>query len=97
MPNLDVMDDETRLHRTAVAQVFAFILQALHVGPLPLSWHDKAATLDTCAVEYDDVLRNIPATVHKEPAASPYKRSVGRASSAPPSGLALAATNRKLI
>jgi hypothetical protein len=31
VPNLDVLDDddETRLHRTAVAQVFAFILQAL--------------------------------------------------------------------
>lgn len=74
VPNMDVMDaDETKLHRTAVAQVFAFILQALRVGPPPLSWHDKAATLDTWAVEYDDVLRNIPETVRKEPVASPYK------------------------
>ncbi|KAG9252898.1 uncharacterized protein F5Z01DRAFT_682434 [Emericellopsis atlantica] len=34
IPKLDVMeDDETRLHRTAVAQVFAFILQALRSRP----------------------------------------------------------------
>jgi hypothetical protein len=73
VPNLDVLDDdETRLHRTAVAQVFVFILQALRVGPPPLSWHDEAAGLDTWAVEYDDVLRNIPATVRKDPRASPY-------------------------
>jgi hypothetical protein len=33
MPNLDVLgDDETRLHRTAVAQVFAFILQTLRLS-----------------------------------------------------------------
>jgi hypothetical protein len=74
VPNLDVLDDdETRLHRTAVAQVFAFTLQALRAGPPPLSWHDGVADLKTWAVEYDDVLRNIPATVRKEPRASPYK------------------------
>lgn len=34
VPNSDVMDDdETRLHRTAVAQVFAFTLQALRANP----------------------------------------------------------------
>ena len=39
IPKLDVMDDdETRLHRTAVAQVFAFILQALRSRPPPESW-----------------------------------------------------------
>ncbi|PNY19708.1 Uncharacterized protein TCAP_07480 [Tolypocladium capitatum] len=76
VPNLDVMDDdETRLHRTAAAQVFAFILQALRARPPPESWHDEAERLDTWAVEYDDVLRNIPATERKrkEPRASPYK------------------------
>ncbi|KAM0271972.1 hypothetical protein ACHAQH_008858 [Verticillium albo-atrum] len=76
VPNLDVLDDdENRLHRTAVAQVFAFILRALRATPPPLSWHDKAAGLDTWAVEYDDVLRTIPETVRKgkEPRASPYK------------------------
>jgi hypothetical protein len=74
VPNLDVLDDdEIRLHRTAVAQVFAFTLQALRVEPPPQLWHDKAEGLDTWAVEYDDVLRDIPATVRKEPPASPYK------------------------
>ncbi|KAF4883432.1 hypothetical protein CGCF415_v015742 [Colletotrichum fructicola] len=51
VPNLDVLDDENRLHGTAVAQVFAFILQALRAEPPPLSWHDAAAVLDTWAVE----------------------------------------------
>ena len=76
VPNLDVIDDdETRLHRTAVAQVFAFILQALRTRPPPESWHDEAERLDTWAVEYDDILRNIPATERKpkEPHDSPYK------------------------
>ncbi|KAF3768287.1 hypothetical protein M406DRAFT_272859, partial [Cryphonectria parasitica EP155] len=76
VPNLDVMDDdETRLHRTAVAQVFAFILQAVRASPPPESWHDEAARLGTWAVEYDDILRNIPETERKpkEPRASPYK------------------------
>ncbi|KAH8759304.1 hypothetical protein F5883DRAFT_426690, partial [Diaporthe sp. PMI_573] len=76
VPNLDVLDDdENRLHRTAVAQVFAFILQALRARPPPQSWHDAAADLDTWAVEYDDVLSKIPETVRKgkERRASPYK------------------------
>ncbi|KAK3991250.1 hypothetical protein QBC44DRAFT_323911 [Cladorrhinum sp. PSN332] len=74
VPNLDVQDDENKLHRTAVAQVFAFILQALRAAPPPLSWHDAAAGLDTWAVEYDVVLSKIPASVLKDKKnASPYK------------------------
>ncbi|KYK54018.1 hypothetical protein DCS_05968 [Drechmeria coniospora] len=76
VPGLDVMDDdETRLHRTAVAQVFAFTLQALGEEPPPAAWHDKAEALGTWAVEYDDILRNIPLSERKrkEPRASPYK------------------------
>ncbi|KAK0630868.1 hypothetical protein B0T17DRAFT_607648 [Bombardia bombarda] len=76
VPNLDVRDDdETRLHRTAVAQVFAFILQSLRAEPPSQVWHDAAATLDTWAVEYDDILSRIPETVRKgkQPRASPYK------------------------
>ncbi|PKS11157.1 hypothetical protein jhhlp_002918 [Lomentospora prolificans] len=66
VPSLDVKDDdETWLHRTAVAQVFAFILQALRATPPPQSWHDEAEKLDTWAVEYDDILKAIPATVRK--------------------------------
>jgi tRNA A-37 threonylcarbamoyl transferase component Bud32 len=74
VPSLDVMEgDEARLHRTAVAQVFAFILQALRADSPPQSWHDAAEKLEIWAVEYDDVLRNIPETVRKERPASPYK------------------------
>ncbi|KAF6821137.1 hypothetical protein CPLU01_12564 [Colletotrichum plurivorum] len=74
VPNLDVLDDdENRLHRTAVAQVFAFTIQALRAEPPPPSWHDAAAALDTWAVEYDDVLRNIPESVRKEAPTSAYK------------------------
>ncbi|KAF2175844.1 hypothetical protein K469DRAFT_52759 [Zopfia rhizophila CBS 207.26] len=76
VPNLDVIDDdETRLHRTAATQVFAPTLQALRERPPPESRHDEAERLDTWAVQYDDILRNIPATERKrkEPRASPYK------------------------
>lgn len=80
VPTLDVLDDdENKLHRTAVAQVFAFILQALRAAPPSLSWHDAAAGLDIWAVEYDDVLSRIPPSVRKdkECRAFPYKPSVG--------------------
>jgi hypothetical protein len=74
VPSLDVMeDDEARLHRTATSQVFAFILQALRADPPPMSWHDAAERLDIWPVEYDDVLKNIPASVRKEPRDSPYR------------------------
>jgi hypothetical protein len=76
VPNLDVLDDDdNRLHRTAVAQVFAFILQALRTPPPPQSWHDAAAGLGIWAVEYDDVLSRIPVSVRKEKdrRPSPYK------------------------
>ncbi|RDA83115.1 hypothetical protein CP532_4445, partial [Ophiocordyceps camponoti-leonardi (nom. inval.)] len=76
VPNQDVMDDDdTRLHRTAVAQVFAFILRALRAKPPPESWHDEAEKLGTWAVEYDDVLRNILETERKSKQSlfSPYK------------------------
>lgn len=40
-------DDETRLYRTAITQVFAFTLQALRARLPPKSWHDQAEKLDT--------------------------------------------------
>ena len=67
VPNQDVLDDdENRLHRIAVVQVFAFIVQALRTPPPPLSWHDAAASLDIWDVEYDDVLSRIPPSVCKD-------------------------------
>ncbi|KAI0095725.1 hypothetical protein GGR51DRAFT_544705 [Nemania sp. FL0031] len=74
VPNLDVVEkDENRLHRTAVAQVFAFVLQALRSPPPPLAWHDRTEGLDTWAVEFEDILRDIPETERKAPRASPYR------------------------
>jgi hypothetical protein len=75
VPNLDVQeDDENRLHFTAVAQVFAFVLNALLAKPPPQDWHHKAdANLDTWDVEYIDILAKIPETVRKFHSPSPYK------------------------
>lgn len=76
VPRQDFLgDDENRLHRTAAAQVFAFVVQALRATPPPLSWHDAAAAHATWDVEYDDILSKIPASVrkNKEPRTSPYK------------------------
>ncbi|KAF2241424.1 hypothetical protein BU26DRAFT_525246 [Trematosphaeria pertusa] len=78
VPNSDVLDDDAnRLHRTAVAQVFAFVIQSLRAKPPSQSWIDAAASLDTWTVGVDDVLSRIPETVRKgkEPRASPYKPS----------------------
>ncbi|KAH8651684.1 hypothetical protein BGZ61DRAFT_500921 [Ilyonectria robusta] len=74
VPSLDVQDDdETRLHRTAVAQAFAFVLQAIRSPPPRQSWHDATEHLDTWSVEYEDVLRSIPATDRKPRRETPYK------------------------
>ncbi|KAI0399051.1 hypothetical protein F4802DRAFT_612840 [Xylaria palmicola] len=74
VPNLDVMeDDDNRLHRTAVAQVFAFVLQALRSPPPPQSWCDRAKKLNTWDVEVEDVLQDIPVTERKAPRESPYR------------------------
>ncbi|KAF0634805.1 hypothetical protein NXS19_006094 [Fusarium pseudograminearum] len=57
VPSLDVQDDdENRLHRTVVAQAFAFVLQAIRSPPPCQAWYDAAEHLDTWTVEYEDVL-----------------------------------------
>ncbi|KPA36814.1 serine threonine protein kinase [Fusarium langsethiae] len=74
VPSLDVQDDDaTRLHRTAVAQAFAFVLQAIRSPPPCQAWHDAAEHLGTWAVEYEDVLRSIPVTDRKPRRETPYK------------------------
>ncbi|PVH91236.1 hypothetical protein DM02DRAFT_664211 [Periconia macrospinosa] len=63
VPEVDVQeDDEHRLHRTAVAQVSTFVIRALAAEPPPQEWHQATLALDTWAVEYMDVLKNIPET-----------------------------------
>ncbi|PHH50538.1 hypothetical protein CFIMG_007398RA00001 [Ceratocystis fimbriata CBS 114723] len=74
IPKLDFEDDyETRLHRTAVAQVFAFVLQATRSTPPSQAWRNAVLNLDVWCVEYDDILKRIPETVRKEKRVSPYK------------------------
>ncbi|GJN67157.1 hypothetical protein PLICBS_001181 [Purpureocillium lilacinum] len=74
VPNLDVIDDdETRLHRTAVAQVFAFVLRAALEEPLPQSWFDAAERLGTWAVEYEKILEDVPVSARKPQHETPYK------------------------
>lgn len=66
VPNLDVQEaEENRLHRTAVAQVFAFVLRALAAEPAPQAWHDATLELKTWAVKYIDILKMIPETERK--------------------------------
>ncbi|KAJ5343400.1 uncharacterized protein N7506_003224 [Penicillium brevicompactum] len=77
IPNQDVqVDDDWRLHRTAIGQVLAFTLQALAAEDPSQEWHDVAHDkLKTWEVEYQDVLRRIPETLRKDPRASNYRPS----------------------
>lgn len=76
VPNLDVQaHDDMRLHRTSVAQVFAFVLQAIQ-SPMPCqNWHSDAEALNTWPFEYGHVLRSIPATVSESLGEICYKPS----------------------
>ena len=74
IPRLDFQDDdENRFHRTSVAQIFVFFLQSLTTEAPSQAWHDTAATLDTWAVEYIDILKKIPETERKELRETSYK------------------------
>jgi hypothetical protein len=68
VPNADVEAEEVddKLHRTAVAQVFALILNVLAAEPVNQAWYDAAEELDIWAVEYMDILQKIPESVRKE-------------------------------
>ncbi|KAI1321137.1 hypothetical protein F5Y16DRAFT_389253, partial [Xylariaceae sp. FL0255] len=65
IPNLDMgQGNEDWLHHTA----------ALRARPLPQTWHDHTKSLDTWAVKFEDILRNIPETDRKPTKKSPpYK------------------------
>jgi hypothetical protein len=67
IPRLDFQDDdEDRFHRTSVAQIFVFFLNSLSTEAPSQVWHNTAATLDTWAVEYIDILKKIFETKRKE-------------------------------
>lgn len=76
VPSMDVLDNgDLRFHRTAVAQVFAFLLQAIRTKPPPEAWHDEAEKLGLWEVEFDDILAKIPLTDRKrnDPLTAPYR------------------------
>ena len=75
VPNQDVeLDDEYRLHRTAIGQVLAFTINALSATLPSQEWHDAAQErLSTWKVEYLDVLKDIPPSVRKDPPSSEYR------------------------
>lgn len=54
------------LHKTAIAKIVAFSIQAVAAKPPPQDWHDAAAELDTWAADYDDVVKNVPKRSQKE-------------------------------
>lgn len=54
------------LHKTAIAKIVAFSIQAVAAKPPPQDWHDAAAELDTWAADYDDVLQSVPKRSQKE-------------------------------
>ncbi|KAM0714634.1 hypothetical protein Q7P37_009930 [Cladosporium fusiforme] len=69
------IDDEDRLERTAVGQVFAFTLQALRKRRPGQEWKEKATKLKQWKVEFLDVLQSIPVTERHSKEASAYKPS----------------------
>ncbi|KAL2887437.1 hypothetical protein HOO65_050558 [Ceratocystis lukuohia] len=74
IPRLDFEEDcETRFHRTSVAQVFAFVLQAARSRPPSQAWRSASLNLDVWCMEYDDLLRKVPAAVRLQKRASPYE------------------------
>ncbi|EQL01174.1 hypothetical protein G6O67_000997 [Ophiocordyceps sinensis] len=79
-------DDGKRLYGSAVAQVLAFVLQALSGDPPAAKWHDDASKLKLWPVEVDDILSRIPVTEPKKrkgrpvspfkiPTSKPFARS----------------------
>ena len=70
------LDQENRLHLTAVAQVSAFCLQAVKTKPRSQDWQEKARDkLQTWKVNFEAILDEIPETERKELVYSPYKPS----------------------
>lgn len=68
------VDVESRLQRTAVSQVFAFIQQALSEEPPSQAWIDDAkARRKRWKVEFVDALATIPETERQSKEASEYR------------------------
>ncbi|KAF6810216.1 hypothetical protein CPLU01_15356 [Colletotrichum plurivorum] len=57
---LEIFAEETNLYKATLET------SSLEQSSPPSSWYDAAAALDTWAVEYDEVLTNIPETMYKD-------------------------------
>ncbi|KAL8380787.1 hypothetical protein RB595_005193 [Gaeumannomyces hyphopodioides] len=66
VPNLDVIPDkENKYHRTAVAQVLAFALEAARAEPPPQAWRDATKSLATWKQEYEEMPSESPESDRK--------------------------------
>lgn len=54
------LNEPASMHKTPIAKIIAFCIQAVAAKPPPQEWHDAAAKLDTWAVDYDDVVQSVP-------------------------------------
>ncbi|KAI5861970.1 hypothetical protein GGS23DRAFT_121152 [Durotheca rogersii] len=69
IPNMDVvLNEENKLYHTAVARVFAFVIQALRLSPPPAAWHITATQLpSTRCSNYDNLFREIQTAMRQSP------------------------------
>ncbi|KAK3046226.1 hypothetical protein LTR09_012274 [Extremus antarcticus] len=64
IPSLDVStNDERRLHHTAVAQVFAFIVQAAGESGPAQDWHQRRDLLSPWKVDLQSILHAMPESI----------------------------------
>lgn len=68
VPSMDVNAEEAHhLHRTAVAQVLTFTLNALVTDPPSQDWYEAIAKRPKWKVEYLNVLRTVPDSIRRDP------------------------------
>lgn len=65
-PQVLELDEPASLHKTAIARIVAFSLQAVAAKPPPQEWHDAAAKLDTWVVDYDEIVKSNPEFIQNE-------------------------------
>lgn len=80
IPSLDVsVDDPRRLHQTAVAQVFAFVVKAAGEAGPPQDWHRRRDRLSPWEVEIQSILHAMSESIRMDASCSQYvpTRSIG--------------------
>jgi len=73
IPSLDFNDiDPLRLHRTAVARVFALIMLAIPEAGLDQDWHQRITSLSPWQVDARDVIYQMPDSIRTNASDSDY-------------------------